>query len=107
MEAGSGLSEVDLHEGVPCGRSLCPGQGTWIPVMVFRPTGERKEVKASLPSVKICEMHRGQSTLDTFLSPEGFTKIERFLRENGKGNFQRRAVRLEWKKNNEEDLLAF
>jgi hypothetical protein len=75
--------------------------------MVMRPQDTRKPVTASIPEIKICEMHRSGSTLESFLSPEAWTKIEKFLRENGKGNFLRRNVKLEWKKNNEAALLPF
>jgi len=101
------METSDLNEGVPCRHSGCPGQGAWIPVMIFRPAGSRKDVRASIPDIRVCEMHKARSSLDAFLSPEGFAKIEKFLRENGKGSFQRRHVKLEWQRNQEEGLLAF
>lgn len=96
-----------MSDGVSCKRDGCPGQGTWTPVMVMRPQEGRKPVTGSIPGIKICEMHKTESTLETFLSAEGWAKIEKFLRENGKGNFLRRSVRLEWKKNEEAALLPF
>jgi hypothetical protein len=75
--------------------------------MVGKPVGGGKPIRATIPEIKICEMHKQESTLESFLSPEGWTKIEKFLRENGKGNFQRRAIRLEWDRNNDAALLPF
>lgn len=93
--------------GVPCRRNGCPGQGTWVPRMTFRPQDGRKTVTAEIPEVKICEMHRSESTLESFLSPEAWVKVEKFLRENGKGNFLRRNARLDWRRNEEQEILPF
>lgn len=75
--------------------------------MTFKPQDGRKDVAAAIPEIKICEKHKTESTLESFLSPEAWVKIEKFLRENGKGNFLRRNVRLDWQKNQEEELLPF
>lgn len=73
----------------------------------MRPQEGRKPVTGNIPEVKICEMHKSESTLESFLSPEAWTKIEKFLRENGKGNFLRRSVRLDWRRNADAALLPF
>ena len=75
--------------------------------MTFRPQDGRKTVTSSIPEIKICEMHKSESTLENFLSQEAWVKVEKFLRENGKGNFLRRNVKLEWRRNDEEELLPF
>jgi len=99
MEAGS-VSVECRHDG-------CPGQGTWVPCMIFKAQEGRKTVTASIPEIKICEMHKSESTLEAFLSQEAWVKVEKFLRENGKGNFLRRNVRLDWRRNEEQEILPF
>ena len=90
-----------MSDGTPCRHSGCSGQGAWIPAFLMKPQGARKPVSASMPEVTVCEEHKTGSTLDSFLSPEAWTKIEKFLRDNGKGSFLRKNVRLEWRRNQE------
>ena len=43
-----------------------------------------------------CTEHQAAATVDTFLSAEGFTKISKFLRENGKAEPDKHFTSLAW-----------
>jgi hypothetical protein len=43
-----------------------------------------------------CGDHKASSTLATYLSSEGFVKLAKFLRENGKPNPIQRNTTLAW-----------
>ncbi len=67
----------------------CVGEGVWLPVLML--VSSRSEtLPATLSDVKLCEMHKDFAKLDDFLSPEGWDKMQKHLRENGKGTFVKR-----------------
>jgi hypothetical protein len=79
-----------------CKRDGCPGTGVWVPVLLLRTKRTEDAVRARLPDVQQCEMHKDQSKLEDFLSPEGWDKIQRHLRQAGKGRFSQRLTALAW-----------
>jgi hypothetical protein len=45
-----------------------------------------------------CDEHKATSTLESFLSDEGFVKISKYMRENGKKAPAQRNTTLAWEK---------
>lgn len=44
-------------------------------------------------------MHKEQSAIDDILSPEGWDRITKHLRESGKGEFVKKQTEIEWSLN--------
>ncbi len=80
-----------------CARVKCTGQGIWVPVMLLsRTKKDEKPIRASLPEILQCETHKDVSTVADFLSDEGWDKMMRHLRENGKGVMVKNLTKLDW-----------
>lgn len=79
-----------------CSREKCPGSGLWIPVFLLRKKGADKSLRAKLREISVCEFHKDHSSLNDFLSDEGWNKLEKYLREVGKGQFSRNLTQLAW-----------
>lgn len=75
----------------------CVGEGVWLPILVLA-SSRGGTLNAALSDVQLCEMHKDFAKLDDFLSPEGWDKIQKHLRENGKGTFLKRRTALEWQR---------
>lgn len=88
-----------------CDHQQCPGQGVWMPVLIFKREG--KELRATMPELLICQFHQEMLKFDELVSPEAWDKISKHLRENGKGTFVKRSTRLAWEKSKREDALPF
>lgn len=78
-----------------CVMEPCVGIGIWRPILVLKQKNTGKELEASL-DVDLCEAHKDLSKIDDVLSPEGWDKIQKFLRESGKGDFIKKATILRW-----------
>lgn len=79
-----------------CKRDGCPGTGIWIPVLVLHQKRGDDGLRARMPNVEQCELHKDSGTIEDFLSPEGWDKLQRHLREAGKGRYAQRLTTLEW-----------
>jgi hypothetical protein len=79
-----------------CKRDGCPGEGIWIPVFLLHAKRGDKPLRARLPQVEQCELHKDQGTIEHFLSPEGWDKLQKHLREAGKGRFVQKLTTLTW-----------
>ena len=51
-----------------------------------------------------CDEHKASSSLESFLSDEGFVKISKYMRENGKIAPVQRCTTLTWKMLSEAEL---
>jgi Mn-dependent DtxR family transcriptional regulator len=80
---------------MPCVMEPCPGMPVWRPVLLLKKKENGDELKASL-DVDLCEAHKDLSKLEDILSPEAWDKIQKFLRESGKGEFVKRSTSLRW-----------
>ena len=80
----------------PCKRDGCPGTGIWVPVLLLRQKRGEDPLRARLPEVEQCELHKDHGKVEDFLSPEGWDKIQRHLKEMGKGRFSQRLTTLAW-----------
>lgn len=81
---------------ISCKRDGCPGTGVWIPVLLVRQKRGEDHIRVRMPEVEQCELHKDQGTVEDFLSPEGWDKLQRHLREAGKGRFSQRLTTLAW-----------
>lgn len=78
-----------------CTMEPCPGTGVWRPMLILKQKTTGMEIEATL-DVDLCEAHKDLSKLDDVLSPEGWDRIQKFLRESGKGEFVKKSTILRW-----------
>ena len=81
-----------------CYLTNCPDHGSWKPVLALRTRKEAEPVHMSFAHLTACEDHKQVATVDSFLSPEGFDKLSRILREAGKPVPLRKLTTLHWEK---------
>ncbi len=80
-----------------CHTRGCSLPGTARPVLELRPRKDRPGPRLRFgDDVVLCEGHRATATVDTFLSPEGYDKICKHLREAGKRPPARKNITLCW-----------
>lgn len=79
-----------------CTREKCPGSGLWIPTFLVHARKGDKPVVMRLPDLPQCEWHKSQGILADFLSDEGWDKIQKHMREAGKGTFVKSLTKLDW-----------
>lgn len=78
-----------------CVMEPCPGTGVWRPMLLLKQKDTGTDLEATL-DVDLCEAHKDITQLEDVLSPEGWDRIQKFLRENGKGDFVKRSAALRW-----------
>jgi hypothetical protein len=76
----------------------CPDRGTWRPVLALRTRKDASPVRLAFAHLTACDAHKQEATVDSFLSPEGFDKISRVLRDAGKPVPMRKLTTLQWEK---------
>ena len=81
---------------MPCSNENCTHEARWRPVLEMRSAKKGPITTVKLSQLVYCEDHKATSTLATFLSNEGFTKIAKFMRENGKKAPAQRNTTLTW-----------
>ena len=81
-----------------CSKENCEKDGHWRPVFELRPSKKGPITPSVLTQLVLCDDHKASSTLADFLSSEGFTKIVKFMRENGKVAPVQRNTTLTWEK---------
>ena len=80
-----------------CHTRNCSTPGTRRPVLELRPRKDRSGPRLRFrDEVNLCEECAAAATVETFLSPEGFDKICKHLRESGKKATPRKYVALLW-----------
>jgi hypothetical protein len=89
-----------------CHLNNCKNPGTCSPVLELRPRKNKSGPKLRFKDVSVCDEHRETSTIDTFLSDEGYTKISKQLREAGKTPPARKNITLSWESAGPELLGA-
>jgi len=67
-----------------CYLATCSSPGAWKPILKFRSRSNGPATILHFKSISTCEEHRKTSTVDSFLSEEGFDKLARHLRDAGK-----------------------
>lgn len=91
-----------------CSFVSCKGSGCWIPILELRSRKNGAVTQLTFRTLAYCNEHKKTSVLADFLSDEGFTKIVRHLRENGKDTPVQRCTTLTWKmlSETEQERLA-
>lgn len=81
---------------MPCSHVKCGAAPRWQPALDVRSTERGKPTRVWFCHLGYCTVHRDASTVDTFLSDEGFTKIAKFMAEKGKRRPVRKLTTLAW-----------
>ena len=79
-----------------CSMDDCSSVGAWHPVLELRSRKNGPITRATMMQLLFCDEHKAAKGLTDFLSNEGFVKIAKFLRENGKENPIQRNTTLTW-----------
>jgi hypothetical protein len=79
-----------------CSQDDCQEAPLWRPIIETRSRRGETPTRVSLVQLGYCEEHRKTSGLATFLSDEGFTKLNKFLRETGRESPDRSLTSLGW-----------
>jgi hypothetical protein len=69
-----------------------------MPVLALRARKETAPFHMTFTHLTACDAHKQAATVDSFLSPEGFDKLARVLREAGKPIPVRKLTALQWRK---------
>jgi kynurenine formamidase len=80
---------------VSCSRPGCTETATAQPVIELE--SREKPVRVVLIHVGFCRDHQTETVLDDVLSPEGFKKIAKFVRERGVRAPASKTARLAWR----------
>lgn len=75
----------------------CKHDGIWMPMLLFRRIPKSKPLVSRMIELGLCERHKESADIKMFLGDEGWTKIEKFLRENGFQKFKKNLTQLDWK----------
>jgi len=81
---------------VECSSNECTKSGNWHPVLEVRSRKNGPTTHITFSQLVFCDEHKATQGLANFLSAEGFVKIAKFLRENGKENPIQRNTTLTW-----------
>lgn len=79
-----------------CSVENCEKTGMWNPVFELRSRKKGPVTPAVLFQLVFCDEHKAIKTLADFMSAEGFTKLAKYMRENGKENPIQRNTTLAW-----------
>jgi hypothetical protein len=79
-----------------CKKEECPGTGIWVPVLLVRKRKEEKPLRVRFGEIFQCEFHKDHGTVADYLSDEGWDKLQKHLREAGKGRFIHSLTTLTW-----------
>lgn len=80
-----------------CSFNNCNGSGSWTPILELRSRKNGAVTCLTFKKLAYCNEHKTTSSLADFLSDEGFTKIVKHMRENGKIAPVQRCTTLTWK----------
>lgn len=88
-----------------CSREECPEPSRWRPVLELRTGPRAGPRRLHLLQLAYCDAHKRESTLESFLSDEGWNKITKTVREAGKERrLDRQSTTLSWERLEKEDL---
>jgi hypothetical protein len=79
-----------------CSQDDCQEAPLWRPILEMRSRRGEAPTEVSFIQLGYCEGHKKTSSLATFLSDEGFTKLNKFLREAGRESPDRSLTTLGW-----------
>jgi len=83
---------------MPCSHEKCGAAPLWRPALDLRSTERGKATRVWFLHLGYCAQHRDASSVDSFLSDEGFVKLSKFLAVKGKRRPVRKLTTLAWEK---------
>lgn len=86
-----------------CYLDPCTNPGIWQPILELKARSNGKITTLRFKTIRVCDKHKAISTMDSFLSSEGYDKLARHLRDAGKSVPQHRLTTLSWEKDPIED----
>ena len=81
-----------------CYLADCSTPGIWQPILNLRSRSNGAITTLRFKTIKACDEHKTASTVDSFLSDEGYDKLARYLRDAGKSVPQHRLTTLSWER---------
>ena len=81
-----------------CYLASCPNPGTWQPILNLRSRSDGPTTRLRFTAIRTCDEHKAASTVDSFLSDEGFHKLAHHMRDAGKPVPRQRLTPLSWEK---------
>ena len=81
-----------------CYLADCTAPGIWQPILNLKPRSNGEVTPLRFKTIRVCDEHRRVSTVDSFLSHEGYDKLSRHMRDAGKPAPQQRLTTLSWEK---------
>ena len=81
-----------------CHLADCTAPGIWQPILNLRSRAGGAITPLRFRTIRVCDEHRKVSTVDSFLSSEGYDKLSRHMRDAGKPVPQHRLTTLSWEK---------
>ena len=89
---------------MPCSHDKCSNEANWRPMLEFRSRKNSETTNVRFSQLLYCNQHRQSLTIVNFLSDEGFTKMVKFLKENGKPAPVQRYTTLNWEELSPNEL---
>lgn len=89
-----------------CYLSDCTAPGIWQPILNLKSRSNGAITTLRFKTIRVCDEHKTASTVDSFLSDEGYDKLSRNLRDAGKSVPQHRLTTLSWEKDPIEEPSA-
>ena len=81
-----------------CYLADCTAPGIWQPILNLKSRSNGAITTLRFKTIRVCDEHKTASTVDSFLSDEGYDKLSRNLRDSGKSVPQHRLTTLSWEK---------
>ena len=89
-----------------CYLDPCTNPGIWQPILNLKARSNGKITTLRFKTIRACDEHKAVSTVDSFLSSEGYDKLARHLRDAGKSVPQHRLTSLSWERDPIKDDAA-
>ena len=81
-----------------CYLAPCDTPGIWQPILNLKSRSNGTVTTLRFKTIRVCDEHKKESTVDSFLSDEGFTKLAHHMRDAGKTVPQRKLITLSWER---------
>jgi hypothetical protein len=81
-----------------CYLAACDTLGIWQPILNLKSRSNGAITTLRFKTIRVCDEHKKESTVDSFLSDEGFDKLVRHLRDAGKTIPLHRLTNLSWER---------
>ena len=89
-----------------CYLTPCTEPGIWQPILNLKSRSNGAATTLRFTTIRVCDKHKTTSTVDSFLSDEGFDKLSRHMRDAGKSVPQHRLTSLAWERDPIKDDAA-